>query len=265
MKKQLFTLFMAVMAFTQTAFAQEFKVKKDTAYVDGKALCVVKDRMFGTEYRILSRKGKELIFGKLETIGAQGFFTLSFLENDVQCEREVEMGFGKKLVRELYERGALTLDADTLDATGLKKFLMTHTRKFSEEGKEKAAQQAAAKEANNIRISTNSGGNTSNSIKLVERNTGKRVSVGFGKVEQDFKTIGTYKEESVGVTGKKIIMSTPEGEVVAELVFKSLSDKNGKIFTFADRRDYDFTIEGSNSASKVFNDYAQFLIDRRYL
>jgi hypothetical protein len=44
-----------------------------------------------------------------------------------------------------------------------------------------------------------------------------------------------------------------------------LSDKNGKIFTFADRREYDFTIEGSNSASKVFNDYAQFLIDKRYL
>ena len=124
MKKQLFTLFIAVIAFTQIAFSQEFKVKKDTAYVDGKALCVVKDRMFGTEYRILSRKGKELIFAKFEKIGTQEFFTLSFLDNDVQCEREVEMSFGKKLVRELYERGALTLDADTLDATGLKKFLM---------------------------------------------------------------------------------------------------------------------------------------------
>lgn len=259
MKKQLFTLFMAVMAFTQIAFSQEFKVKKDTAYVDGKALCVVKDRAFGTEYRILSRKGKELIFAKAETIGLQGFFTLSFLDNGVQCEREMEMGFGKKLVRELYERGALTLDADTIDAAGLKKFLMTHTRKFSEEAKEKMAQRTE---------NSNQGSDAAPDVQLIERNRNATVFAAGNSIQQDGKQLGKYtmKDEAIiGGIQTTVKINDTNGNAVAELVFKSLSDKTGKVFTFVDRRSYSFSSNEAHNSFTLARDFAQFLIDKRYL
>ncbi len=260
MKKQLFTLFMALIALTHTAFSQEFKVKKDTAYVDGKALCVIKDRAFGTEYRILSRKGKELIFAKAETIGAQGFFTLSFLDNGVQCEREIEMGFGKKLVRELYERGALTLDADTINADGLKKFLMTHTRKFSEEAKAKTAQRAENRD--------NQGDRSAPNVQLIERNREATIFAAGNSIQQDGKQLGKYTMNDQAIIGgiqTTVKINDTNGNAVAELVFKSLSDKTGNVFTFVDRRSYSFTSNEAHNSFNLAKDFAQFLIDKRYL
>jgi hypothetical protein len=267
MKKHLFVLVFAVMALFQTAFSQDIKIKKDTAFVDGKALCIVKDRNLGSEYRILSLKGKELIFAKLETIGKTIYFTLSFLDNGAQCERQAEMGFGKKLVRELYERGALSLTEEGINADGLKKFLLTHTRKFSEEAKTNVGQEKDQNLNFSIKKDEKNQPNTTSDDDepLVERNRSRSISTSFNKIEQDFKTIGTYKEESESVTGKRITILSPKGKPIAELVFKSMSDKEGKIFTFSDRRDYELPVTGSISSFTVIKDFAQFLIDKRYL
>ncbi len=262
-KKQLFALIFALVACTQIAFSQDIKIKKDTAFVNGNALCIIKDRYLGTEYRILSLKGKELIFAKLETIGQTSFFNLSFLENNVKCEREVALSFGKKLVRELYERGALSLTEEGLNADGLKKFLLTHTRKFSEEANanptnDKGGVAQSKQDSNNKEESDSD-------EPLVERNRSRSVSIMFNKIEQDFQTIGTYKEENAQVTGKKITIFSPKGKPVAELSFKSMSDKEGKIFTFSDKKDYELPVDGSISSSKVMKDFVQLLIDKRYL
>jgi hypothetical protein len=258
MKKHLFTLIIALLASCSNAFSQEFKVKKDTAFVDGKPYCIVKDRSFGREYRILSLKGKELIFGKMETVGLLAYFTLSFLDSGLQCEREAEMGFGKKLARELYERGALTLTADTIDAIGLKKFLMTHTRKFSEEAKSKAAQKEADTQTDAERPN----------IKLVERNREAALFVSSTLIEQDFKKLGTYTMKDDALPGgiqTTLKIVDMDGNPVAEVIFKGLNEKTGSVFTFADRRKHSFTSDKGHVGFPLAKDFAKFLIDKRYL
>ncbi len=262
MKKHFFSIILALITFSQNAFAQDFKIKfkKDTALIDGKPICLVKDRSGGTEYRILTLKNRELIYAKAENVGMKAYFKLTFLDNGAKCEREYAWKFGTGLVRDLYERGALTFDSDSLNEAGLKKFLMTNDHKYSEEFK--AEQKAAEAKAEKAAVPTNTGKRSS--VKLVERNNTKRLSAGFGKIEQDFKTIGTYKEENVSVTGKKITIFI-DGQSIAELVFQSLSDKKGKLFIFEDRQEYDFPTTRSLSSDALVQDFAQFLIDKRYL
>jgi hypothetical protein len=189
----------------------------------------------------------------------QAYFTLSFLDSGLQCEREAEMGFGKKLVRELYERGALTHSADTIDAVGLKKFLMTHTRKFSEEAKAKAAQKEADAKTDEERPN----------IKLVERNREATIFIsGSNLIEQDFKKLGTYTMKDDAIAGgiqTTLKIVDMDGNPVAEVIFKNLSDKTGNVFTFADRKKYSFTSDKGHNGFPLAKDFAKFLIDKRYL
>jgi hypothetical protein len=267
MKKQLFTFIIAVLAFSQSAFSQEFKLKfkKDTAFIDGKPICLCKDRNAGTEYRILTLKNRELIYAKAVGVGLKAYYNLTFLDSGAKCEREMGWKFGTGLVRDLYERGALTFDSDSLNPEGLKKFLMTNDHKYSEEFKaeQKKTEREEADKAEKSAVSTST--KKRSEVKLVERNTTRRVSAGFGKIEQDFKTIGTYKEADVSVTGKKITIISADGEPIAELSFQSLSDKKGKLFIFTDREEYDFPTTRALNSDGLVEDFAKFLIDKRYL
>jgi hypothetical protein len=263
MKKQLFTLIIALLALSQNAFSQDVKVKfkKDTAFIDGKPICLCKDRNAGTEYRILTLKNRELVFAKAVGVGLKAYFKLTFLDSGAQCEREMAWKFGTGLVRDLYERGALTFDSDSLNPEGLKKFLITNDHKYSEEFK---AEQKAA-ESKVASSSVESGGGASKKIKLVERNRERRLTTGFGKIEQDFKTVGTYKEESAEVTGKKFTFYSMDGEPIAEVIFKNSLTKTTKIFAFADRTEYDFTTDKALNSFVLITEMAQFLVDKRYL
>jgi hypothetical protein len=263
MKKQLFTLILALIAFSQNVFSQDTKIKfkKDTAFIDGKPICLCKDRYAGTEYRILTLKNRELLFAKAVGVGVKAYYNLTFLDSGAKCEREMGWKFGTGLVRDLYERGALTFDSDSLNVEGLKKFLMTNDRKFSEEFK--ITEKAAETNTDDDKVIKSVGKRSS--IKLVERNTQRRVSASFGKIEQDFATIGTYKEADVSVTGKKITIVSADGQPIAELTFQSMTDKKGKLFIFEDREEYDFPTTRSLNSDKLIEDFAQFLIDKRYL
>jgi hypothetical protein len=263
MKKHLFTLIIALLAFSTNAFSQEFKLKfkKDTAFIDGKPICLCKDRYAGTEYRILTLKNRELLFAKAVGVGLKAYYNLTFLDSGAKCEREMGWKFGTGLVRDLYERGALSFDSDSLNPEGLKKFLMTNDHKYSEEFK---AEQKAT-EAKTVNSSSENGRSTSKTIKLVERNRERKLTTGFGKIEQDFKTIGTYKEESADITGKKITVLSMDGEPIAEVIFKSMTTKTTKIFAFADRTEYDFTTDKALNSFVLITEIAQFLVDKRYL
>lgn len=265
MKKHLFLSTLALVLTVQTAFTQEIKIKKDTAFVDSKPLCILKSRNMSTEYRILSLKGKELIFAKLQE-GAVNYFDVSFLESGDKCEREYEGGFGKKIIRDLYERGALTLTSEDINNEGLKKFLLTNTRKYSDGNKPAATTGELIgiliDKASEAPVKTQK---SSKTITLVERNTSKSVSTEGKNITQDFKTIGSYKEQDNGVTGKKITILSVDGVPIAEVVFKSMGDNVGKIFTFTDREEDDYRTKESLNSFMFVREIAQYLIDKRYL
>jgi hypothetical protein len=261
MKKQLFTLIIALIAFSQSAFSQDVKIKfkKDTAFIDGKPICLCKDRYAGTEYRILTLKNRELLFAKAVGVGLKAYYNLTFLDSGAKCEREMGWKFGTGLVRDLYERGALTFDSDSLNPDGLKKFLMTNDHKFSEEFK--ATEKGADRKGD--------GDDESPRPKLVERNREATIFIsGSNLIEQDFKKLGTYTmkdDANPGGIQTTLKIMDMDGNLVAEVIFKNLSDKTGDVYTFIDRRKHSFTSDKGHNGFPLAKDFAQFLIDKRYL
>lgn len=271
--KRYFLFFLFLSTVCVGAFAQKVSYKKETIYVDNEpyAMLLKKGNALVKNYSLQTMDGKEIFYAKYmegasglarigdvvgNTTNSDMYYEITFVESGERAIFDDINSFkvGEAIAKEVVENNLIVNGA--LNPEGLRRFLMIY--------KPREVQTQP-----DVVIINQAGGTTSEAnYALVERNQNARVSIFSERIEQDFKTVGTFTEEkqlSQGKTFSKMQFLLPDGMKVAETTFETFAKETvANVVTVRDGKTHSVRVgfQASDSPQLVI---ARYLIERRYL
>lgn len=248
----LLTRFVAVLSLSfATARAQDVSVKGDVILKDGEPYAQMKKTGgMGATFTISALDGTEVLTAVYDKVAQDYVLSFSSWE-EVRMANTI--GFGKVLAKDIVR--ADLFKAGALNPAGVRKFLTAHG------GSAAPALPTVSSRAEDDRASS------ATEPQLVKRDRAGAVTVIGAKLQQDFKTIATWKvkpEAANGTVYHTYTFSLPDGTVVAEAVLEGVNAKSAKVTTMKDNRSTTLAVEGYNQTGTA-QTIAAWLVGRYYL
>lgn len=238
------------------ARAQDVSVKGDIIHKDGEPYAQMKKTGgMGATFTISALDGIEVMTAVYDKVAQD--YVLSFASGE-EVRMANTIGFGKVLAKDVVR--ADLFKAGALNTAGVRKFLTAHGASPS-----RSSQQVEDEGDVNIGVSDWDLGATKPT--LVERSRTGAITVMGNKIQQDFKTIGTWKvktEAANGTVYHTYTFSLPDGTQVAEAVLEGVNAKSAKVMTMKDNRSSTLAVKGYDQSGTA-QTIAAWLSGRYYL
>ncbi len=239
-------------SFAVSTHAQDVSVKGDVIHKDGKPYArMEKSGSMGATFAISALDGTGVLTAVYDKV-AQDYVLLFSSGEEVRVSNTI--GFGKVLAKDVVR--ADLFKAGALNPAGVKRFITAH-----------GGSAAPALPTSDNRADESRSPGAAAEPQLAERSRTGAITVMGAKLQQDFKTIGTWKVASEAANGTihhTYTFSLPDGTPVAEAVTEGVDAKSAKVATMKDNRRTSLAVEGYNETG-VAQTIAAWLSGRHYL
>lgn len=226
MRPACFLLFLSLFALG-TSPAQTVTYKSDTIYVDGQPYAIMKKHgAVVPDYSVRTLDNKEIMmvrFNKGE--GGTQQYVVSFISSGVQTTMKPDIGFGKKLAKEIVENHVVK--SGDIDPNGEKRFLLAYPP---------------------------AGSNTELMPGMVQRDRAQDIFIAGKKIMQANVVIGHYKKSVSPINGELynvFLFYLPNGAMIAEATLKQFNCRFCKLYTFRDNQEWSISVRSDMDFDQV--------------